>query len=174
MFMTKERLVQDLTQIIIRLEKALEMISEGDDKTYRQAIALIDMCGDTLSSFPKWTYEHSRANHLLKDHEYDDLKKLFESVREDMLQEVCGILDKGFDVNSKNSAGWTALHLCAKKGSKEMTSLLISKGAKLDSTNKDHETPLDIAKKFKNIASCAVLLSASFNDLYLFLEGKND
>jgi ankyrin repeat protein len=57
--------------------------------------------------------------------------------------ELC--LAHGADVNAATTAGETALHAAAARGSDEIISLLVQRGAKLDARDKSGRTPLDVA-----------------------------
>ena len=55
-------------------------------------------------------------------------------------------LAAGTDVNAKDdSLGWTPLHYAATLGNRQITKLLISKGADVNAINDVNQTPLDIA-----------------------------
>ena len=55
-------------------------------------------------------------------------------------------LAAGTDVNAKDdSLGWTPLHYTAASGNRQITKLLISKGANVNAINSNNDTPLDIA-----------------------------
>lgn len=52
------------------------------------------------------------------------------------------LLEKGIDVNSRDSDNSTALEYAAMFGQTDMTRLLIEKGAEVNTINDDGETPL--------------------------------
>ena len=56
-------------------------------------------------------------------------------------------LAAGTDVNAKEEdlLGWTPLHYTATSGNRQITKLLISKGANVNAINSNNDTPLDIA-----------------------------
>ena len=55
-------------------------------------------------------------------------------------------LAAGTDVNAKDDfLGWTPLHYTAASGNRQITKLLISKGANVNAINSNNDTPLDIA-----------------------------
>ena len=74
----------------------------------------------------------------------------------------------GTDVNAKDdSLGWTPLHYAATLGNRQITKLLISKGADVNAINDVNQTPLDIAalivgiettKQRSNLTQTAALL----------------
>jgi ankyrin repeat protein len=39
------------------------------------------------------------------------------------------LLEKGIDINTRDSQGWTALHLAAERGQHEVVKLLLDRGA---------------------------------------------
>ena len=58
---------------------------------------------------------------------------------------VQAALELGADVHAANAAGDTALHMAAFHGFKTVVEFLVSRGARLDATNRRGETPLDRA-----------------------------
>ena len=55
-------------------------------------------------------------------------------------------LAAGTDGNAKDDfLGWTPLHYTAASGNRQITKLLISKGANVNAINSNNDTPLDIA-----------------------------
>ena len=55
-------------------------------------------------------------------------------------------LAAGTDVNAKDDfLGWTPLNYTAASGNRQITKLLISKGANVNAINSNNDTPLDIA-----------------------------
>ena len=56
-------------------------------------------------------------------------------------------LAAGTDVNAKDDfLGWTPLHYTAASGNRQITKLLISKGANVNAINSNNDSPLDIAE----------------------------
>jgi ankyrin repeat protein len=55
------------------------------------------------------------------------------------------LLDRGFDINAQAKDGQTAVHGAAMQGYDDVIRFLASKGAKLDTADKDGFTPLDVA-----------------------------
>ena len=58
---------------------------------------------------------------------------------------VQAAVELGADVNAANAAGDTALHMAAYHGFRTVVEFLVSRGARLDATNRRGETPLDRA-----------------------------
>jgi len=54
-------------------------------------------------------------------------------------------LENGVDINAFNTTGQTALHIAAGRGLDEVVKFLAEKGAKLNRTDKQGRTPLDVA-----------------------------
>ena len=52
----------------------------------------------------------------------------------------------GIDVNTTNAVGATALHAVAARGYDSVISYRVAQGARLDLTNQDNQTPLDVAR----------------------------
>jgi len=64
--------------------------------------------------------------------------------------EVKDLLGKGFDVNSRDEAGQTALHYAAGDGCTNMVKLLLEHGANINATDVTRRTPLDAARANHN------------------------
>jgi ankyrin repeat protein len=56
------------------------------------------------------------------------------------------LIKNGADVNNRDMCNTTPLHKAAHYGTVEILKLLIAKGAKIDATNCDGDTPLKIAE----------------------------
>ena len=54
-------------------------------------------------------------------------------------------VDRGVDLNAFNTAGQTAMHVAAGRGLDPVVKFLADNGAKLDRTDKQGRTPLDVA-----------------------------
>ncbi|TRX89494.1 hypothetical protein FHL15_009663 [Xylaria flabelliformis] len=52
------------------------------------------------------------------------------------------LIEKGADVESEDSYGYTPLHIAAENGHQEIVQLLIEKGANVESANRSRQTPL--------------------------------
>jgi ankyrin repeat protein len=66
--------------------------------------------------------------------------------RNDPIDVMKALIDKGADVNLANDAGMTPLHYAAQRGSDRIIEFLASKGAKFDVKNKQGRTPSDLAR----------------------------
>jgi ankyrin repeat protein len=55
------------------------------------------------------------------------------------------LIERGADVNVKQSGGWTPLHQAASSGNAELTRMLLERGARLDAKSDDGKTPRDMA-----------------------------
>ena len=62
------------------------------------------------------------------------------------LEAVRVAAELGADVNAANTAGETALHAVAGRGYDTVVAYLVEQGARLDLTNRDNQTPLDLAR----------------------------
>ncbi len=84
------------------------------------------------------------------------------------ISQVRLLLDQGIDVNAKNEKGWTALHLAAHQGHKDIVELLIKSGANVnqkiqscwDPQKYSRWTPLDMAIEKRHTEIAKLLLSA--------------
>lgn len=69
------------------------------------------------------------------------------------------ILSGGFDTNSRDVSGTTALHLASECGRTNVVSLLLSHGAEVDAKNNDRMTPLMFASERKHPETVSLLLA---------------
>lgn len=69
------------------------------------------------------------------------------------------LIEKGADVNAKDSAGWTPLYGAVSYGKKEVVSLLITKGADVNARNNGGVTPLHRAAVWGNKEVAELLIS---------------
>ena len=65
--------------------------------------------------------------------------------RQRTIEALTMCLDNGVDINAFNTTGQTALHIAAGRGLDEVVKFLAEKGAKLNRTDKQGRTPLDVA-----------------------------
>ncbi len=71
---------------------------------------------------------------------------IHKAVSEENVGAIKQHLAAGTDVNAKDdSLGLTPLHYTAASGNRQITKLLISKGANVNAINSNNDTPLDIA-----------------------------
>jgi uncharacterized protein len=64
----------------------------------------------------------------------------------DSIQAIQLCLNVGADVNAANAKGETALHGAAMRGANQIVQFLVDHGARLDLTDKDGRTPLNVAE----------------------------
>jgi len=75
---------------------------------------------------------------------------LFDAVRQDNLSEVSDLINNGADIEARDNAGQTPLHIAAYHGFTDIANFLITKGAEIDSTDNREGTPLHWAAVNKN------------------------
>jgi ankyrin repeat protein len=92
-------------------------------------------------------------------------RALFDAAEVGNIEAVKQHLASGMDVNVKNEAGVTPLHVAALMGHKEIAELLIAKGADVNETDSDGKTPLLSAAYFgrKEIAELLIAEGADVN-----------
>ncbi|OWF53252.1 Ankyrin-1 [Mizuhopecten yessoensis] len=73
------------------------------------------------------------------------------------------LLDKNFDINSRDDMGWTALHYAVYFHNEKMISFLLDKKADIDCQNRDNKTPLHIAAEQGYYIICELLLENGAN-----------
>jgi len=59
---------------------------------------------------------------------------------------VAALLDRGADVNGKQSGGWTLLHHAAQQDDREFAEALLARGADAAAKNDRDQTPADVAR----------------------------
>jgi ankyrin repeat protein len=72
-------------------------------------------------------------------------QKLYDAIHSANSKEVRTLIANGIDVNIQDEDGWTALHSSSYLGDKEITEMLIAKGADVNAENYRFDTPLDVA-----------------------------
>jgi ankyrin repeat protein len=73
------------------------------------------------------------------------------------LELVILFLDKGANVNERDSRGWAPLHFAATNGSVDVVRVLLDSGAEMQAKNVRRMTPLDVARAAIDEARKAVL-----------------
>ena len=66
--------------------------------------------------------------------------------RNDPLDVVKVLVEKGADINAANDIGMTAMHYAVQRGSDRIVEYLASKGARFDTKNKQGRSPADLAR----------------------------
>jgi uncharacterized protein len=66
--------------------------------------------------------------------------------RNDPVDVMRVLVDKGADVNAANDAGMTAMHYAVQRGTDRLIEFLAGKGARFDVKNKQGRTPADLAR----------------------------
>lgn len=85
---------------------------------------------------------------------------LHAAVRLSDAERVRSCLEKGADVNTKDAAGLTPLHVAVNNKRRDVAELLISKRADLDARDKDGSTPLVLALDSRQRDMADLLISA--------------
>lgn len=71
--------------------------------------------------------------------------QLIDAVKTGQLAKVEAALNAGADIHQQDEQGWTSLNWAAGKGSVEIVSLLLNRGADVFRTGRDERTPYKIA-----------------------------
>lgn len=77
--------------------------------------------------------------------------QLIDAVKTGQPAKVEEALNAGADINQQDEQGWTPLTWAAGKGSVEIVSLLLSRGADVSQTGRDQRTPYKIALAAKHL-----------------------
>lgn len=88
---------------------------------------------------------------------------LLDAVRQNDVDSIDALLDKGYDVNTSDRNGSTALSLAAGVGKTELVKLLIKRGATLDPEDFAGWTPLMKAAFFGHKETVKAILEAGAN-----------
>lgn len=68
------------------------------------------------------------------------------AIKERNVDAIIALIERGEDVNAKNSFGYTPLHWAVEENSYQLVEFLLMHGANMDSKNMWGESPLDRAK----------------------------
>jgi len=85
-------------------------------------------------------------------------EQLFEAVKENKIDEVLELIERGADIGAKNEWGWTLLNWACYRGNTELALKLIEKGAGIEARDKWGRTPLHIACYHGNNTELALKL----------------
>jgi len=85
---------------------------------------------------------------------------LIDAVKTGQLARVEEALSAGADVHQQDEQGWTPLNWAAGKGSVEIVSLLLNRGADVFRTGRDQRTPYKIALAAKHVDVARLLKKA--------------
>ena len=72
---------------------------------------------------------------------------LLRAINSGDIEQVKLLISQGADVNTKNNAGQTLLHIACRSGNKEVVEFLIDQGANINSKSNRDLTPLDLAQR---------------------------
>jgi len=86
--------------------------------------------------------------------------QLVDAVKTGQLAKVEAALNAGADINQQDEQGWTPLNWAAGKGSVEIVSLLLDRGADVFQTGRDQRTPYKIALAAKHTDVARLLKKA--------------
>lgn len=86
--------------------------------------------------------------------------QLIDAVKTGQLAKVEEALNAGADIHQQDEQGWTALNWAAGKGSVEIVSLLLDRGADASRTGRDQRTPYKIALAAKHTEVARILKKA--------------
>ena len=88
------------------------------------------------------------------------------------LEKVSKLVEKGANVNSKDSAGFTPLHLAVDAEDEAICLFLIEKGASINARSEEGFTPLHLAANFDYEKMVKLLLKAGASPLMKSIAGK--
>ena len=85
-------------------------------------------------------------------------EKLFEAIRENKIDKVLELIEKGADIEARNKGGWTPLHIACSYGKTETALMLIEKGADIGARNNGGSTPLHYACAYGKTETALILI----------------
>ena len=86
--------------------------------------------------------------------------QLIDAVKTGQLAKVDEALNAGADIQQQDEQGWTPLNWAAGRGSVEIVSLLLNRGADVFRTGRDQRTPYKVAVAAKHIDVARLLKKA--------------
>lgn len=89
--------------------------------------------------------------------------EIFYAAQSGDLVKLAHILDGGFDIDTKNYYGFTALHFASERGHIKCVRFLLQRGAKIDPIDEDGNTPLHRACVYGRFRIIKLLLASGAN-----------
>jgi serine/threonine-protein phosphatase 6 regulatory ankyrin repeat subunit B len=98
-----------------------------------------------------------------EDREYEGMTSLHDAAEEGNVNVVKSLLERGEDINTRNTSFETPLHLAAEKAKADVVRLLVERGAEVDSRNERGWTPLHFASLEGHVEVSRVLVDHDAN-----------
>ena len=133
-----------------------------------------DRCGRTPRQLAeeKRYWEVSEAIGKTSPKEAKRYRDIFEAIEGNDSEAVTRFINSGYNLNSKNYDGWTALHRAVDKGRREIVRLLLSRGADIQILTFKSSTPLHWAVKRGHRDVVELLLASGADPKAKTYEGK--